>query len=82
MLIRFLMLIVAPPLDRAAHHSEKGWASSRSLFSWLGESELVSHASKPTILKTVRKRGDRLVRKLARPLGVGIQERKLDSLSE
>ena len=50
--------------------------------SWLGESELVSHASKPTILKTVRKRGDRLVRKLARPLGVGIQERKLNSLSE
>src|SRR5580700_1400801 len=58
------------------HRSEKGVGELEIAFLIAGESELVSHAGKPMLLKARRKRGDRLVRKLDRPLGVGIQERK------
>ena len=58
------------------HRSEKGVGEVEIAFFVAGEPELVSHACKPMLLKARRKRGDRLVRKLDRPLGVGIQERK------
>jgi hypothetical protein len=58
------------------HRPEKGMGELEIAFFIAEESELVSHASKPMLLKAGGKRGDRLVRKFDRPLRVGIQERK------
>jgi hypothetical protein len=58
------------------HRSQKGMGELEIAFILDGESELVSHAGKPTLLRARGKRGDHLVRKFDRQLRVGFQERK------
>src|ERR1700733_13878689 len=56
------------------HRSEKGVGELEIAFFVAEESELVSYASEPMLLKAGGKRGDRLIRKFDRQLRVGIQE--------